>query len=68
MIGDAVAHVDPYRDTMTLYTTREVCGLLHCSRSTLFRLMDDGRLPWVMLRGQRRIRAIDLAAFLDNLS
>lgn len=40
---------------------------LGCSLSTVKRLLDDGELPTVLLRGKRRVRQTDLDEFVAGL-
>jgi excisionase family DNA binding protein len=40
---------------------------LDTSRSTVYRLMKDGELPYVRLGNQRRIAVADLERYVDRL-
>jgi excisionase family DNA binding protein len=44
----------------------EVCGRLAASRNTVYRLMESGELPYVLVRGGRRVREDDLAAYVER--
>lgn len=48
-----------------LLTIKEACGLLHCSRHTLWRLVQDNRLRPVKLRGLVRFRRGDILALAN---
>lgn len=42
----------------------EVADELRVSRSTVYRLIEEGKLPHVKVGGQKRIRRCDLLAYL----
>ncbi len=46
------------------YSTREVCAILHCSRSKLYTMLNSYHLDAVLFRGAIRIPWYDLAAFI----
>lgn len=47
-----------------LLTPRQAADHLAVSRSTIYTLMSEGRLPWIQINGVRRIDPAALAAFL----
>lgn len=51
----------------TVFTISEVAGRLRVSDRTVRRLVTSGGLAAVTIAGRRRIRATDLAAYLDTL-
>jgi excisionase family DNA binding protein len=50
-----------------LLTTVEVAKTLKVSRSTVYKLMESGRLKSVHLGSRRLIRRSDLESFIANL-
>ncbi len=49
-----------------LYTIDDAAAMLSLSRSSVYRAMDDGSLPFVRLRTRRLIRAEDLDALIAD--
>jgi len=49
-----------------LYTLQEVSEILSVDRTTLYRWMNAGDLPYVQLNGSRRIKEDDLDAFIEG--
>lgn len=56
----------PCIDDLRLYTIPETAEVLRVHRSTISRLLSDGELPFVMVRGSKRILESDLRAFIEN--
>ena len=53
-------------DPLELLTIREAAALLHVSRPTVEKYIKRGELPSIMIGRCRRIRRIDLEAFLEH--
>ncbi|MFE2441576.1 helix-turn-helix domain-containing protein [Streptomyces sp. NPDC059426] len=51
-----------------LYTPEEAAEALRIGRSTIYELMADGTLKYVMRGGSRRIRVADLETFVASLA
>ncbi|MFD7499969.1 helix-turn-helix domain-containing protein [Streptomyces sp. NPDC059850] len=51
-----------------LYTPEEAAEALRIGRSTIYELMADGTLKYVMRGGSRRIRVADLETFVAGLA
>lgn len=49
-----------------LVDTSAAAHRLCVSRSTLYRLMDAGDLPWVQVAGRRKFRPSDLDTFMSE--
>jgi excisionase family DNA binding protein len=49
-----------------LFTVRQVAGRLSLSRSSLYNMMDQGRLPYVKLGRSRRIQWDDVMQLIEN--
>jgi len=58
-------HQSPLLTASTLCTVPEVAQCLALSRSTVYILMDSGRLPYVKLGRSRRIRKEDVLRLID---
>lgn len=54
--------------TIKLYRLPEVLGLVGLSRSTIYRLMDDGAFPIPVKLGQRAVawRSVDVHAWIES--
>ncbi len=50
-----------------LLTVRQVMAILGISRSTLYALFNEGRIPSVFIRKSRRVRVSDVERFLETL-
>jgi len=50
----------------TLLTLGEVADALRCARSTVYELMSSGELPYLKIRGLRRIEAGELEEFIER--
>ena len=57
----------PPADDALLLTPADVAQRLRCSLSYCYRLIETGTLPAVYLGRARRVRAEDLASFVDDL-
>lgn len=55
-------------ECMQLYTLEEVANILRVSIQTVRRMVNDGELPAVKIRGQWRVRKEDLETFIRNQS
>lgn len=51
-----------------LVTPAEAASLLRISRASIFRLLADGSIPSLKVGAARRIRLVDLDAFVSALS
>ncbi|MFF6931124.1 helix-turn-helix domain-containing protein [Streptomyces californicus] len=51
-----------------LYKPEEVAEALAIGRSTVYELMADGSLKYIKLGRTRRIRRVDLEAYVANLA
>ena len=60
----AMKSLDPARE---LRTTAQACAQLGCSRSTVRKLWQQGKLERVRFGGQTRITARSLNAYLDEI-
>ncbi len=49
-----------------LLTTRELMGILHLDRTTIYRMLNDGRLPAVRVGGQWRFERSAIDAWLQG--
>lgn len=50
-----------------LYTTKEVAQMLHVSPVTAYRLMNSGRLPYMVMGVKaRRVKGSDLERFIND--
>lgn len=49
-----------------LVDTSAAASRLCVSRSTLYRLMGSGELPWVQVAGRRKFRPSDLDTFMEE--
>jgi excisionase family DNA binding protein len=58
------AHRGPLGDD-ALWTVAEVAGHMRVSNMTVYRLIKSGQLPAIRVGKNFRIRARDLAAYLD---
>lgn len=54
-------------DGILLLTVPQTADRLAVSRSTVYRLIDDGALETIHVRGNRRIRLSALQRYLDGL-
>ena len=52
--------------TAPLMTVDEVASTLRVGRRFVYRLMEQGRLPWVMVGKRRRLRREDVIALLGE--
>jgi len=52
------------RETHRLLRPAEVCGLLAISRATFWRLVKDGELPAIRIRGQVRVHPGELRNYI----
>ena len=50
-----------------LYTIKQTATLLNVGRSTVYNLMDQGKLPSVKVGGSRRITRSALDKYVDEL-
>lgn len=48
-----------------IYTAKEVAKILQVNPGTVYALMNQGRLPYLML-GSRKIRGTDLERFIET--
>lgn len=55
-------------DTRPLMTIEQVARYLGVSRWTVGRMMDDGDLRVVLVKGRRKVRPADIDAYLDRAS
>ncbi len=53
-------------DPLEALTIREVAALLHCSEPTVRKHIKLGELPSIQIGRCRRIRRVDLGAFLES--
>ena len=51
---------------ITLHTPAEAAKLLKVSRDTVYTLIHTRELPSVKIRGQFRIRGVDLESYIDR--
>jgi excisionase family DNA binding protein len=59
--------VDELPPARVLYPLKEVQQMLGVSRTTVYQLLGDGRLPSVTIRRRRFVTAAALIAFIDGL-
>ena len=52
----------------SLYRPKDAAVILGVSRTMVYDLMRDGLLPYVRIGADRRIRAVDLTAYIDSLA
>ncbi|MFB6820313.1 helix-turn-helix domain-containing protein [Streptomyces virginiae] len=50
-----------------LCTVKDAVALLRLGRSTIYELMASGELPFIKLGRARRIKRVDIDAFVDQL-
>jgi excisionase family DNA binding protein len=55
----AQAEPNPTDDNEPLETAQEVASIWNCSLRTVRRVLKDGELPFIRIRGQIRIRPAD---------
>ena len=53
--------------TSLVLTVRDVAGALHVSRSTAYRLINEGTIESIQVRGMIRVRPSALERYLDAL-
>ena len=53
--------------TSLVLTVRDVAGALHISRSTAYRLINEGTIESIQVRGMIRVRPSALERYLDAL-
>jgi excisionase family DNA binding protein len=53
-------------DIKVLLTLDEVADTLRCAKSTIYELMSSGELPYLKIRGLRRIEAGELEGFIER--
>jgi excisionase family DNA binding protein len=58
------AALDCIDSAALLLTADQACRVLNVSRPTLYRLMGDGSLPSLRVRGRRMFRRADLERFV----
>jgi excisionase family DNA binding protein len=58
------AALDSIDSAALLLTADQACRVLNVSRPTLYRLMGDGLLPSLRVRGRRMFRRADLERFV----
>lgn len=49
-----------------LLTVADVVVALRISRSSVYRLFDSGKLPWIQIGSSRRVRPEDLEQFIEQ--
>lgn len=56
-----------FGDASIYFTVMEACAYLRVSKTTLYDLMSDGRLPFYRIKGtrKRRIKRSDLDALIE---
>lgn len=55
-------------DDKLLYRVPEVAHYLSLSRSKVYEMVRAGTLPSVKIDGVRRVRGVDVLAYVDSLS
>lgn len=55
-------------DDKLLYRVSEVAHYLSLSRSKVYEMVRAGTLPSVKIDGVRRVRGVDVLAFVDSLT
>jgi len=53
-------------DLRAMLTLEEVADVLRCARSTIYALMGSGELPFVRIRGIRRVEVAALEEFVER--
>jgi excisionase family DNA binding protein len=59
----SIAESPPSR-TSLLLTIPEAAAALRVSRSSIYRLLDSGKLPWVQICGKRRVSTAEIHRFI----
>lgn len=57
---------DKTDSTLRLMTVKEAASRLAVSRSTVYRILEDGSLPSVRVRSDVRVAERDLQAFIER--
>jgi excisionase family DNA binding protein len=58
----------PSREAATLLTIPDAAALLGLSRDSIYDLQNAGALPYVLVKGKRRVRLTDLTRYVARLT
>lgn len=55
--------VQPYKP---IYTVKEVAELLRTNRNAVYKILNCGDLPYLLINGSRKVRGTDLEKFINS--